>query len=284
MRVKALALVFLLAMTVSLAAQQPPANSPVQSDVYCSGLPTVEKMPGDTYVISGEESSIKTTFTQGDLVYVNKGSAQGVKVGDEFQVIRALHDPSATDLFAWQQILSVGMGKLYADVGRLKVVHTEPNVSTAEIVVSCDFMQRGDLAMRFTERTIPAFKQEKFDRFAPVNGKPLAMVVHFKGYGMAGGIYSVAYVNLGTSKGVRVGSYFRIFRYQGQHDDAVYVPYEHAYAAEGYGKTPRFYQWNDLPREVVGEGIVLRVSPNAAAVLITYSVRAVYAGDYVELQ
>ena len=37
-----------------------------------------------------------------------------------------------------------------------------------------------------------------------------------------------------------------------------------------------------LPREDVGEGVVLRTGPNSSTVLITFSLREIYPGDYVE--
>jgi hypothetical protein len=39
-----------------------------------------------------------------------------------------------------------------------------------------------------------------------------------------------------------------------------------------------------LPREVLGEGIVINVSRNSATVLLTYSRSGIYAGDYVEVE
>jgi len=39
-----------------------------------------------------------------------------------------------------------------------------------------------------------------------------------------------------------------------------------------------------LPREVVGEGIVINVSRNSSTVLITYSSLTMYTGDYVEVE
>jgi len=44
------------------------------------------------------------------------------------------------------------------------------------------------------------------------------------------------------------------------------------------------YSWEGLPREILGEGIVLRVSGNTATVMITAVRREIYAGDYVELE
>jgi hypothetical protein len=39
-----------------------------------------------------------------------------------------------------------------------------------------------------------------------------------------------------------------------------------------------------LPRDVLGEGVVLRVGKNAATVLITLSEKEIFPGDYVELE
>jgi hypothetical protein len=81
---------------------------------------------------------------------------------------------------------------------------------------------------------------------------------------------------------VKVGDYFRIFRYQ------VGDPYSgEKHLSDqiyGFGSNPRHYAWNDLPRELLGEGIVLNASPNSATVLVTVSKREIYSGDYVELE
>jgi hypothetical protein len=39
-----------------------------------------------------------------------------------------------------------------------------------------------------------------------------------------------------------------------------------------------------LPRELLGEGIVLNVTRGAATVLITYSSAEMYAGDFAEIE
>ena len=84
-----------------VTAQELP-KTPRASDVYCSGLVTSESVPQDTYVITGEESETKITFNEGDYVYVNKGSDQGVKVGDEFSVIRSVKDPYGIEWSKWE--------------------------------------------------------------------------------------------------------------------------------------------------------------------------------------
>ena len=92
------------------------------------------------------------------------------------------------------------------------------------------------------------------------------------------------YVNLGAAQGVKVGDYLRLFRYQGK--DIEYAPQTKGYVYQiyGYGSTPTRYEWKDLPREVLGEGIVLNASRNAATVFVTYSSAEIYPGDNVEIE
>jgi hypothetical protein len=52
----------------------------------------------------------------------------------------------------------------------------------------------------------------------------------------------------------------------------------------GFGSAPARYQWNDLPREILGEGIVFNVSRNSSTIMITFSSAEIYAGDYVEIE
>jgi hypothetical protein len=52
----------------------------------------------------------------------------------------------------------------------------------------------------------------------------------------------------------------------------------------GFGSAPQRYSWNDLPREILGEGIVCTVSRNSSTVMITFSSSEIYAGDYIEIE
>ena len=273
----------LVAVATSVAAQK--ARTPNPADIYCSGMYTDERVPRDTYVISGEEARVKVAWTEGEYVYLNKGASQGVKVGDEYLVTRPVKDSIKVNWFSGRWNLLRAMGRLFVDVGRIRVVVLHPNVSIAQVVASCSGMQRGDYARPFVERPVPAYKPAaKFNRFAPVSGKPVAMVVSAKDFRQEAGTYDVVYVNLGSNQGVKIGDYLRFFRYQGTRHDFAYLPWGYQYKLYGYGSTPRSYQRDDLPREILGEGIVLRLSRNAATVLITYSLREISLGDYVEIQ
>jgi len=161
----------------------------------------------------------------------------------------------------------------------------ESKTSVAEIDFSCAYMQRGDIVRPFEERAAPPFKElGPFDHFAPVSGKPVGMVVTSFAYQQSQGQGATMYVNLGAAQGVKVGDYLRVFRYQGK--DIEYAPQTKGYAYQiyGFGSSPTRYEWKDLPREVLGEGIVLNASRNAATVFVTFSSVDIYAGDNVEIE
>src|SRR5271170_715064 len=81
------------------------ASSPDYTAVYCSSFVTDEKVPSDSYLISGEESNSRIVFARGDVVYINKGSNQGIHVGDRFSVMRVESDPVNVQWFKWQSKL-----------------------------------------------------------------------------------------------------------------------------------------------------------------------------------
>jgi hypothetical protein len=288
-RLAGLSLVVFLSAAVSSAqnAQQaPPALAqPDRTSVYCSGFITDQKVPDGIQLISGEQSNYKITFSRGDKVYINRGQDKGVRVGDRFSVVRPTTDPNQVPWFKWQTKLMKAMGTAYSDEGHVRVVNVQPKVSIAEVTFSCGYMQRGDILQPYQDRPAPPYKDPTaFDHFAPVSGKPVAMVVGGTDFAQAYGRNQSIYVNLGNKQGVKVGDYFRIFRYQGSMAETVPQTKDYQYTMYGFGSAPQRYAWNDLPREILGEGIVINVSSNSSTAVITFSTIEIYAGDYVEIE
>jgi hypothetical protein len=120
--------------------------------------------------------------------------------------------------------------------------------------------------------------------FAPPSGKSKATIVTTRYYGELAQNGTIVYVNLGSAQGVKVGDYFRVFRFQGNSNETEYQTPRIAYQIFGFGSSPRPYAGAELPRDVLGEGVVLRVGKNAATVLITLSEKEIFPGDYVELE
>src|SRR5579864_1620897 len=270
----------------SQAHAQTASQVPLESQLYCSGMVTSDRVPTDTYVISGAESYFRITYSDGKLVFLNKGASQGVKVGDQFDVIRANPmDLLTVEWFRDQSKLLKAMGTTYEDEGRIRVVNVQQNTSTAEVVFSCAYALRGDILQPFVARPAPMIKPaEGFDMFAPPSGKSKAMIVTTRYYGELAKDGTIVYVNLGSGQGVKVGDYFRVFRFQGNNDETEFQTQNIAYQIFGFGSSPRPYSGAELPRDILGEGVVLRVSKNAATVLITLSKKQMYPGDYVELE
>jgi hypothetical protein len=271
--------------------QAAPANAgsttlqPGYSTVYCSGFLKDTRVPEELRVVSGEQPGYKIVWSQRENVYINAGSEKGVRIGDRFLVVRGAVDPMPVDWFKGQTRIANAMGIWYTDVGQLRVVSVEPKVSVAEVVFSCKDMIRGDIVRPFEERPIPPYKEPgTFDHFAPVSGKPVGTVVSSAQFQQSQGQGTTMYVNLGAAQGVKVGDYMRLFRYQGRYLEMVPHTKGYAYQVYGFGSSPTRYEWRDLPREVLGEGIVLNASRNAATVFVTYSSSEIFPGDNVEIE
>ncbi len=288
-RIAGLSLSVFLGAAVASAQNAPRAAPPIPqidySTVNCSGFVTDQKVPDEIRLVSGEQSNYKITFASGDYVHINRGQDKGVRVGDRFSVVRPDKDPTDVPWFKWQAKLLRAMGTIYLDAGQVRVVKVQAKVSVAQVIFACGYMQRGDILQPYQDRPVPPFKDPAaFDHFAPVSGKPVAEVVAGKDYGQVYGKLSTVYINLGSNQGVKVGDYFRIFRYQGSRAETVPQDKGYQYTMYGFGSAPTRYEWNDLPREVLGEGIVINLSRNSSTMVITFNSIEVYAGDYVEIE
>ena len=64
---------------LSISAQNR-STPPFPNNIYCTGVVTTEAVPHDSYVITGEESNERVTFSENDFcLHKNRGSNQGAK-------------------------------------------------------------------------------------------------------------------------------------------------------------------------------------------------------------
>jgi hypothetical protein len=275
--------VLVLSAGAAWAQMQP--TTPTEDDMYCSGVASTDAMPHEIYVIAPEQAEHRITAITPDLVTINKGSDAGVKVGDEFLAMRAESDFVPQTYFRGQTALLRAIGTMYVDLGRLRVVNVQAKTAIAEVTHSCDWIQRDDILVPFAERPAPTYHPDsEFDMFAPPSGKPVGMIVTTKHFGQVVGFGAIVYVNLGAKQSLQVGDYVRVFRHEGKTSESTYQDKNTSYEMYGFGTDQEHYTWGDLPREVLGEGIVVRVGPNAATVMITHARREVFVGDYVEIE
>jgi hypothetical protein len=274
-----------LFLCVAATAQPAPPNTPSFAERYCSGILTRVAPPTGAWVISGEEARTKATFTEGDYVYINLGAKHGAMAGQRFLVVRPVADPDPVSWFRGQKGIVAGLGTDWADVGQVRIVVAQPEFSIAQVENSCTEVERGDHLVPFAARPDPALKSEDhFDRFAPSSGGPTGVLAAGKGFHAMAGAGDIVYVNLGARQGVKPGDYLRIFRYQDGSHALVYQTRGMAENVYGFGHSPVKYPAKQLPREILGEAVVLRVSPTSSTALITYSLREIMMGSYAELE
>ncbi len=204
-------------------------------------------------------------------------------------------DPTEVEWAKWQFAIIRKLGTWWEDEGRVRVVVAQPDTSVAQVEHSCNYIQRGDIILPFKERPTPPLKSEgNFDRFAPFSGKATAMVMIGKMFQVELGTNDVFYVNLGSQQGVPYRRLFPHLPLTGTEHETAYQTPRFAFDNDkeatiygrvyGFGSVPKKWKWDNTPREVIGEGIVLRTGTNSATVLTTYTLREFFVGDYVELE
>jgi len=233
------------------ARPQPPLPHALDSDVWCSGY--VSSDPESEAEIIGAEYEHVGQVTR-DVVYINRGSADGVLPGDEFFVVRRerpVHHPRNRDY----------IGNYHQFVGRLKIVVTQEHTSTAQITFACDAIHRGDDLMPFSDFVRPVRDAAPLvDRFARPSGKLTGVIIEDTEHIISVGAGDTVVIDVGSREGVLPGDYFTIFGQQeGVHGE-------------------------ELPRHNKGVLVVLIPMETTSVARIIHSFGEIHRGDAIELQ
>lgn len=271
----------LLAASPLIAASRSALTS---TELYCSGIVSRARPRTAGYVITGRDAFDKLQFAQDDVVYLHVASHAGLETGERFLVVRKIKDPLPIFWFHGQKKLEKQMGHLWEDVGRLRVFRVGDSVASARIESSCMPMERGDLLVPFHVRTNPSSARRSKIASPRAGNRPIGRVVISKNFRQLLASGSIAYVNLGSREGVKVGDRLSLFRYPGSEDGNVYQTPGFATHVKGFGHAPVDGEPARLPREMIGDAIVLRVSPTAATVVITASRREISLGDFAQIE
>src|SRR5262249_8979783 len=68
--------------------QRAPAPVAGDSNLYCAGFVRLESFNNRGQIVGGPQEQEKFLYSQGAFVYLNSGSQQGIREGDEFLVVR----------------------------------------------------------------------------------------------------------------------------------------------------------------------------------------------------
>jgi hypothetical protein len=267
--------VFLLVVGATILAQEapPPQAPPVpaasRADIDCSGFIASSNLPENMYLLDGADNDFHMPLKQystGDRVFLRYGRETNVAEGAEYALVRSGRQIFETSWYRGEHASLRSLGKAYQDAGRVKVIRVAPEGAVAEVTFACGAIYPGDIAVPYQPRPIPEYTPTKdFDRFALPNGKMLGAISASRNNVGILGNGSIAYINLGESDGVKAGQRFRIFRIKRERIEGLYaIP--------------------AMPRESVGEMVILSTQEKSSVGIIVMCLREVFLGDGIELE
>jgi len=221
------------------------------ADVYCFAKLVHDESTYQFTIASAEDILIQSEFSEGDVVYIDGGVAQGVQAGDRFFVehrMRPLRHP----------VSNSHLGVVYHSVGQVKVLCAQENTSIAEITYACDPVAIGDVLEPFSPVPVPlVIDPDRTDRCDEPNGKPLGYITFNRDDQTDIGTNWLVFVDLGMADGIYPGTFATVFR-----DNPV----------------------KGMPRLVLGEIGILTVEENYATALVTYAWQPLSVGNRVEIK
>ena len=301
---------------VILPDQQQPQHVTGKSSLYCAGFIRHQRLPRMPEIVGAEEEQEQRKFADGDVVYLNAGSAQGIKEGQNFQIIRPRGDVKGVHK---QKVGFVGT--YIQDVGQLQVFKVRENTSAAQITFTCDMIMLGDLLTPVPDRESPLRRADgNLDRFVDPSGKQTGRLMMAKDNREMVTRNDIVYIDLGSEDQVKRGDYLTIYRPLGT-GNITRVDNEEMARNRATGfQSDRFrgggignqasrakdstafvdangrYRYRPItsrevkrnrplmPRKIVGEMVIIDVQARTATAIITRVAGEVHTGDWVEIQ
>jgi len=187
----------------------PPVNA---HDVYCSGFIRSGYTLPSLRIVSGP-NRIRESLNQGDVVYINGGTAEGVETGAEFFLVQqgqTVHHPTT----------GKALGDLFLRVGRAKIMTAQEHSAIAQITYSCDEIRYGFALVPYAPIPVPwnITRSEELPLYLPDSGKPVGKVVWAEDRLESTGRNNVIYIDLGTNQKLAPGDKLWVYRYPTEED------------------------------------------------------------------
>jgi hypothetical protein len=282
-----------------------------RTNMVCGGFIQYGPSPNYLEVVGGEQEQEQNNYSQGDYLYINRGSAEGISVGYEYTVVRPRGQ--------FKSVLSHKngwLGVFTQEVGAITVIAVKEHVSIAEVTASCDTIYLGDLLRALENHEAPVARAESIpDRFEDPSGKARGTIVLSRDARELLSRDQIVYVDLGSEDNVKVGDYLTVYRRVNKgkitdyRDDNVVQPASRGFESDEFrsgpysnnsqrvedpNRTAMYGPTRDtpdvknsrpqLPRKYVGELVILNVQQRTATAVITRVAGEVHTGDNVELQ
>ena len=329
LRTSLFSLVCLLAFAFSASAQSPtptpelalppvaaPAKVAGQSTLYCAGYIRYQKLTHMPEIVGAQEEQEQHTFADGDVVYLNAGSQQGIKEGQTFQIIR----PRGTVKGVHKEKKGF-LGIYVQEIGQLQVFKVRENTSVAQVTFTCEAALFGDLLAPVPDRESPVQRaEENLDRYSDPSGKQTGRLMMAKNNREMLTRNDVVYIDLGGEDQIKPGDYLTVYRPMGTgnitrvdneemarnratgfqsdrfrgggfsseatraKDSTAFVNSEGRYRHRPITSKEVKDHRPPMPRKIVGEIVVIDVQSRTATAVITRVTGEVHTGDWVEIQ
>lgn len=262
---------------------------PTDTDMYCSGFYSRAALDRSLTVLGGEDNGLKFEFADRDLIYLNRGLGFINAPGGTYMLLRAVKDLNLGESFPGQQKLLWNMGTLYTEIARIQIDSVQKGSSTAHVLHTCEPIQGGDFAVPVGIRTPPTYKADALiDHSAPASGKSTGLIVSVKEFQETAATGQIVYLNLGKRDGLNKGSNIRVFRTYRSPSQAMVETLTKNYQTNigpvNVGRTLTPQEIDTLPRQVVGEILILSTSEESSTGIVSHSWKALFPGDQVELE
>ena len=284
--------------------------------LYCAGYIRYQRLRDMPEIVGAEEEQEQRTYADGDIVYLNAGSQQGIKEGQNFQIIRPRGDVKGV-----HKQKKGFLGTYIQEIGQLQVFKVHENTSAAHITFTCDAALLGDLLAPVPDRESPLQRaEENLDRFADPTGKQNGILMMAKDSREMVTRNDIVYIDLGSEDQIKRGDYLTIYRPLGTGNVTRVDNEESArnratgfqsdrYRGGGFSNqasrakdstafrdTEGRYRYRPItsrevkrhrplmPRKIVGEMVIIDVQTRTATAIITRAASEVHTGDWVEIQ
>src|ERR1044072_800843 len=166
-----------------------------ESTMYCAGNIRYQKLQHMPEIVGAEEEQEQRAFSDGDIVYLNAGSQDGIKEGQTLQIIR----PRGTVKGVYKHKKGF-LGIYVQDVGQLLVFKVREHTSAAKITFTCALALLGDLLSPVPDRPSPLQRAEgSLDRFADPTNKQSGYLMMAKDSREMVSRHGVGYIDLGSA-------------------------------------------------------------------------------------
>lgn len=301
---------------VVMPGPEQPVHVAGKSSLYCAGYIRYQRLPDMPEIVGAQEEQEQRTYADGDIVHLNAGLQQGIKEGQNFQIIRPRGDVKGV-----HKEKKGFLGTYIQEIGQLQVFKVRENTSVAQITFTCDPALLGDLLAPVPHRESPLKRADgNLDRFTDPTGKQTGRLMMARNNREMVTRNDIVYIDLGSEDSINRGDYLTIYRplgtgnvtrvdneelarnratgfqsdrYRGggisnqgsrAKDETAFVDANGRYRYRPITSREVKRHRPLMPRKIVGEMVIIDVQARTATAIITRTAGEVHTGDWVEIQ